>query len=162
LAETLTEDFPMSSPAPDLPPIKEYKSAQYEFNDEQNREFSTLADSMRVTAGLMQLVGLAFVVLAALSGVQAMNAGATGVGPYGPAIGLGAAALLSLCIGFWTGGAATSFRKVAETKNEDVWHLMNAVGSLRSMYGLMRTIILGSLVLAVVGLGMVVFAMIRN
>jgi hypothetical protein len=149
----------MSSPAPDLPPIKEYKSAQYEFNDEQNREFSSLADAMRVTASLMLLVGLAFVVLAALTGVQAANAGASGVGPYGPAIGLGSAALLCLCVGFWTGGAATSFRKVAETKNEDVWHLMNAVGSLRAMYGLLRTIILGSLVLIVVGLGMVAFGL---
>jgi hypothetical protein len=149
----------MSSPAPDIPPIKEYKSAQYEFNDEQNREFSSLADAMRVTASLMLLVGLAFVVLATLTGVQAANAGGSNVGHYGPAIGLGSAALLCLCVGFWTGGAATSFRKVAETKNEDVWHLMNAVGSLRAMYGLLRTIILGSLVLAVVGLGMVAFGL---
>jgi hypothetical protein len=149
----------MSSPAPDLPPIKEYKSSQYEFNDEQNREFSSLADAMRVTAGLLQLAGLAFVVLATLTTVQVVNAGSTSIAGYGPAIGLGAAALLSLCVGFWTGGAANSFRKVAETKNEDVWHLMNAVGSLRSMYGLMRTIILGSLVLSVVGLGMLAYGM---
>ena len=56
----------MASTAPDLPPIKEYQSSQYEFNDEQNREFASLADAMRVTAGLLQLAGLAFVVLAAL------------------------------------------------------------------------------------------------
>ncbi len=148
----------MSSPAPDLPPMKEYKSAQYEFNDEQNREFSALADSMRVTSSLMLLIGLAFVVLAALTVAQVVNSG----GNYGPAIGLSAAALLSLCVGFWTGGAATSFRKVAETKNEDVWHLMNAVGSLRGMYGLLRTIILGSLVLAIVGLGLVAFGLMNR
>jgi hypothetical protein len=150
----------MSGASPDLPPIKEYKSAQYEFNDEQNREFSALADAMRVTAGLMQLAGLAFVVLAALTVAHAISAGSATVGNYGPAIGLGAAALLCLCIGFWTGGAATSFRKIAETKNEDVWHLMNAVGSLRAMYGLLRTIILGGLVLAVVALGLVAFALV--
>jgi hypothetical protein len=136
--------------------MKEYKSAQYEFNDEQNREFSALADAMRVTAGLMQLAGLAFVVLAALTVVHAIN---TNAGGYGPALGLGAAALLCLCIGFWTGGAATSFRKIAETKNEDVWHLMNAVGSLRAMYGLLRLIIFGSLVLSVIGLGLVAFGL---
>lgn len=151
----------MSSPGPDLPPMKEFKSSQYEFNDEQNREFSSLADAMKVTAGLMQLAGLAFVVLASLSAASVAKAGAT-VGMYGPAIGLGAAALLCLSVGFWTGGAATSFRKVAETKNEDVWHLMNAVGSLRSMYGLMRTIILGALVLAFVGLGLVAFSLMGN
>ncbi len=149
----------MSASGPDIPPMKEFKSAQYEFNDEQNREFSGLADAMRVTAGLMQLVGLAFVVLAALTAVQASSTGAKTAAAFGPAIGLGSAALLCLCVGFWTGGAATSFRKVAETKNEDVWHLMNAVGSLRAMYGLLRTIILGSLVLIVIGLGMVAFGL---
>ncbi|MBM3978812.1 MAG: hypothetical protein FJ304_00740 [Planctomycetes bacterium] len=149
----------MSTNGPDLPPMKEFKSAQYEFNDEQNREFSALADAMRVTAGLLQLAGLAFVVLAALTAASASSAGANTVAGFGPAIGLGSAALLALCIGFWTGGAATSFRKVAETKNEDVWHLMNAVGSLRAMYGLLRTIILGSLVLIVIGLGLVAFGM---
>lgn len=152
----------MSTPAPDLPPIKEYTSAQYEFNDEQNRAFSALADAMRISAGLMQLVGLAFVVLAAMTAVHAANAGTNDLAGYGPALGLGAAALLSLCVGFWTGGAADSFRKVAETKNEDVWHLMRAVGSLRAMYGLLRAIILGSLVLAVVGLGLVAFGMLSK
>ncbi|MBP3958166.1 hypothetical protein J8F10_23195 [Gemmata sp. G18] len=146
----------MSSPVPDLPPIKEYKSQQYEFNDEHNREISALADAMRVTSGLMLLVGLAFVVLAALTTMQTVNSG----GNYGPAIGLGSAALLCLCIGFWTGGAATSFRKVVETKNEDIWHLMNALGSLRSMYGLLRTLIFGALVLTVIGLGLAAFALI--
>lgn len=149
----------MSNPAPDLPPIKEFKSAQYEFNDEQNREFSSLADAMRVTAGLMQLAGLGFVVMAALTVAHAINAN---TGGYGPGAGLGAAALLCLCVGFWTGGAATEFRKIAETKNEDVWHLMNAVGALRSMYGLMRTIILGTLVLSVVALGLIAFALTGN
>jgi hypothetical protein len=73
--------------------------------------------------------------------------------------GLGAAALVCLCVGFWTGGAAASFRKIAETKNEDVWHLMNAVGALRGMYGLLQTIILGGLVLAAVGLALVAFGL---
>lgn len=143
-------------PTPDLPPMVEYKSVQYEFNDEQNRAFSALADAMRVTAGLMQLAGLAFVVLASLTVAHAANAN---TGGYGPAVGLGAAALLCLCVGFWTGGAATSFRKIAETKNEDVWHLMNAVGSLRAMYGLLRAIILGTLVLAAIALGLLAFAL---
>jgi hypothetical protein len=149
----------VSSPAPDLPPIKEYKSIQYEFNDEQNREFSALADSMRVTASLMQLAGLGFVVLACLTVAHAIN---TNSNNYGPAIGLGAAAMLCLCFGFWTGGAASSFRKIAETKNEDVWHLMNAVGSLRAMYGLLRTIILGTLVLSVNGLGLIAFSLMNK
>ena len=150
-----------SAPTPDIPPIKEYKSAQYEFNDEQNRQISGLTDAMRVVAGLMQLLGLAFVVLCALTATGVIQAGGP-AGGYGPVIGLGCAALLCLCIGFWTGGAATSFRKIVETKNEDIWHLMNAIGSLHNMYGLLRTIILGSLVLAVVAAAMVAFALMNK
>jgi hypothetical protein len=135
-------------PVPDIPPIKEYKSAQYEFTDEQNRQISGLTNAMQVTAGLMQLLGLAFVILCTLSLTSAVQAGSG----YGPPVGLGAAALLSLCIGFWTGGSANSFRKIVETKNEDMWHLMNALGQLHNMYALLRLIILGGLVLAVVGL----------
>ncbi len=150
----------MSNPAPDIPPIKEYKStSQFEFNDEHNREISALADAMRVTSGLLLLVGLAFLVLGTLTVMQVVNTGDNTVRNYGPAIGLGSAALLCLCIGFWTGGAATSFRKVVETKNEDIWHMMNALGSLRAMYGLLRTLIFGALVLTMVGLGLVAFAM---
>jgi len=141
----------MSTAGPDIPPMKEYKSAQYEFNDEQNRQISGLADAMVVVASLMQLLGLAFVVLCALAVTGAIQAG----GGYGPPIGLGAAALLCLCIGFWTGGSATSFRKIVETKNEDIWHLMNALGQLQNMYGLLRTIILGSLVLSVISLTLI-------
>lgn len=140
-----------SPPIPDLPPIKEYKSSQYEFSDEQNREISALADSMRVTAGLMQLLGLAFIVLTTVAVPGVLEPG----GSYGPAIGLGAAALLCLAIGFWTGGSASSFRKIVDSHNEDLWHLMNALRQLQHMYGLLRTIILGALVLAVVGLALV-------
>lgn len=141
--------------APDLPPIEEHRSAQHEFNDEQNRQISVLADAMRVTASLMQLMGLAFVVLCCLSVASANHSG----GGYGPAVGLGAAAILCLCIGFWTGSSATSFRRIVETKNEDIWHLMNALGKLQNMYGLLRTIILGTLVLAFVGLALIAFSL---
>jgi hypothetical protein len=140
--------------APDLPPIETHRSGQYEFNDEQNRQISGLVDAMRVCAGLMQLMGLAFVVLCVMSALASRQSGS-----YGPAVGLGAGALLCLSIGFWTGSAATSFRRVVETKNEDIWHLMNALGKLQNMYGLLRTIILGSLVLAVVALALIAIAL---
>jgi hypothetical protein len=140
--------------APDLPPIETHRSGQYEFNDEQNRQISGLVDAMRVCAGLMQLMGLAFVVLCVMSALASRQSGS-----YGPAVGLGAGALLCLSIGFWTGSAATSFRRVVETKNEDIWHLMNALGKLQNMYGLLRTIILGTLVLAVVALALIAIAL---
>jgi hypothetical protein len=137
-----------------MTPTPEFKSNQYEFNDEQNRTFTHLADGMASVATLMKLLGLVFLVFL---GLQLYRAAQTNIGAdaYGPAAGLGAGALLCLAIGFWTGGAAHSFRRIVESKNEDIWHLMNAMESLRNMYGLLRSIIVLSLVLLIVGLALV-------
>ena len=137
-----------------MPPTPEFKSNQYEFNDEQNRTFTQLADGMGSVALLMKILGLVFLVFFGLQLYHAITAN-TGAGGYAPAAGLGSGALLCLAIGFWTGGATHSFRRVVETKNEDIWHLMNAMESLKNMYGLLRSIIVLSLVLAVVGLALV-------
>lgn len=137
-------------------PLPEFKSNQYEFTDEQNRTISGLADGMRTAATLVQLLGLAFLVLFGLSAYQAIKVEGAN---WGPAAGLGAGALLALSIGFWTGSAAHSFRRIVETKNEDVWHLMNALESLRSMYGLLRGIVMISLFLTVVGLALAGYAL---
>ena len=135
-------------------PSPEFKSSQYEFTDEQNRTITQLADSMGTVAMLIKVLGLAFLVFFAVTLYHAIQV----KGNYAPAAGLGAATLLCLAIGFWTGASAHSFRRVVVSKNEDIWHLMNALGSLHNMYGLLRTIILGSLVLAVVGLALVLGA----
>jgi hypothetical protein len=124
-----------------------FRSNQYEFNDEQNRTIGALSDGMRTTATLVQLLGLA--------AYQAIKVEGTN---WGPAAGLGAATLFVLTVGFWTGSAAHSFRRITETKNEDVWHLMNALESLRSMYGLLRGVVMISLFLTVVGIGLAAFA----
>lgn len=87
----------------------EFKSGQYEFSDEQSRTVSGLADAMRAVAAPLQLLGLAFVIFFAVQLMTAINEKAH----YGPAVGLGAAAVFFLAVGFWTGGAAASFRKVA-------------------------------------------------
>ena len=139
-------------------PTPEFKSQQFEFTEEHNRTISGLADSMKALASLMLLLGLAFTIFFALQLVTSLQSHAG----YSPTVGLAAAMLLCLSIGFWTGGSANAFRKVVETKNEDVWHLMKALGKLHSMYSLLRTIILGSLLLAVVGLALLVVNMIQK
>ena len=65
-----------------------------------------------------------------------------------------------LTFGFWAGGAAGAFRKIAETRNEDVWNLMNALGSLKNMFALLRFLVIAALVLLVVGVLLVVFVVI--
>src|SRR4051794_32086242 len=114
--------------------MAEFKSEQYEFNDEHNKEFSQLADAMGSVGTLIKILALAFVVFFGLLVYDAVQAKS---GNYGPAAGVGAGMLFFLAMGFWTGSAAHSFRRIVETKNEDVWHLMNAVGSLRNMYGML-------------------------
>ena len=131
-------------------PTPEFKSSQYEFNDEQNRTISQLADGMGTVATLIKILGLAFLVF---FGIQLYHA-AQVKDEYASLAGLGAATLLCLAIGFWTSGSAHSFRRIVESKNEDIWHLMNALESLRNMYSLLRSIILLSLVLIVVGLAL--------
>src|SRR3954470_17998666 len=95
-------------------PTPEFKSNQYEFNDEQNRTISQLADGMGAVALLIKLLGLAFLVFFGLQ-LYVATQHSTGA-DYAPVAGLGAATLLCLSIGFWTGGAAHSFRRVVETK----------------------------------------------
>lgn len=139
------------TPTPPTPPV-EYKSAQYEFTEEQNRTVGALADSMRTVATLMQLLGLAFAIFFVLQLMHTLKNREN----FFPAIGLGASMLLCLAFGFWTGGAAASFRKIVETKNEDVWHLLRALKSLHHMYSTVQAIIYSGLVLAVVGIGLAV------
>lgn len=137
----------MSTPEP-----VEFKSGQHEFSDEHNKVISALADSMRVVSSLMQLLGLAFAVLFAFQLLHTLKNREN----FFPAIGLGASMLLCLSFGFWTSGAAASFRKITETKNEDLWHLMRALKNLHNMYATMRAIVYCGLVLAIVGLAMAV------
>ena len=134
-------------------PQPEFKSEQYEFNAEQNRTINELAGAMEVVATLMKVLGLLFLIFFGLLLYQAFQVRAG----YGPVIGLGAATLICLAVGFWTSGSAHSFRRIVESKNQDVWHLMNALTSLRDMYALLRTIILGSLVVLLLGLALFAF-----
>lgn len=134
-------------------PQPDFKSEQYEFNAEQNKTINDLAGGMEMVAGLMKLLGLLFLIFFGLMLLQAIQERTK----LGPVIGLGAATLICLAIGFWTSAAAGSFRRIVESKNRDVWHLMNALDKLHSMYSLLRTIIVGCLVLLLIGLALVAF-----
>jgi hypothetical protein len=140
---------------PNIPQQTQFKSNQFEFTEEQNRTMSGLSDAMKSFANLMLILALVFGVLALLSGFMAAN----DKGSYGFPIGLGAATLLTGAFGFLTGNSSKSFRKVAETKNEDIWHVMNALGSLKGMFGLLRILTIGTLVLMVIAGAIVAFGM---
>lgn len=142
------------SQPPQIPQQVPFKSGQFEFTDEHNRTFSGLSDAMKSFANLMMILGLVFGVLLLISGIMAY----TGKGNWGLPIGFGAVTLLALAFGFWTGNSSKSFQKVAQSKNEDVWNLMNALGSLKSMFGFMRLMTIATIVLLVVAAAILGFA----
>jgi hypothetical protein len=139
--------------------MTEFKSQQYEFSDEHNKEFTQLANAMTGVGGLLKILALAFVIF---FGLLVYDVVQTKSGNYGPAAGVGAGMVFFLAMAFWTGTAAHSFRRIVETKNEDVWHLMNAVGSLKHMYSMLKGIIMLSLVLLVVGVTLLAVAWSKN
>lgn len=164
----------MSSAVPPQPPQVPgqvpFKSAQWEFTDEHNRTFAGLSDAMRAFANLMKILGAVFAVLVIVAVILALvkqqpaipatadvpaQAGKMFIGPWGGVVMLAPFAVLFLTFGFWAGNSASSFRKIAESKNEDVWNLMNALGSLKSMFAMLRLLMIGSIVLLIVGAAVV-------
>lgn len=159
-----------SAPPPQPPQIPgqvPFKSVQHEFTEEHNRNFSSLSDSMRAFANLMKILGAVFGVLMVIAVIVALftkqatalpegvKDGPMHTGPWGYVLMLAPFALLFLTFGFWAGGSAASFRKIAETRNEDVWNLMNALNSLGKMFALLRFLVIAALILLVVGAAVV-------
>ena len=159
----------MSSAVPPQPPQVPgqvpFKSAQFEFTDEHNRTFSGLSDSMRAYANLMKILGGVFALLLIVAVIVALltkgkppeglTDGPMHTRPWGYVLMLAPFALLFLTFGLWAGGSAASFRKIVETKNEDMWNLLNALNSLSKMFALMRFLVIAALVLLVIGAAVV-------
>ena len=101
----------------------------------------------------VRLIIALFLIFFAMEAYKATKGGTN----YGPAVGLGSGVLFCLVIAFWTGASAGSFRKIVDTKNEDIWHLMNALRHLHNMYSFLKTIVIGSLVLLLVGLALAAY-----
>lgn len=152
---------------PQIPAQVPFKSAQYEFTDEHNRTLSGLSDSMRAFANLMKILGAAFGVLLVVAVIVALftkqitglpegvKEGPMHTGPWGYVLMVAPFAVLFLTFGFWASGSAASFRKIAETKNEDIWNLMNGLNSLGKMFALLRFLVIAALILLVVGAAVV-------
>jgi len=64
---------------------------------------------------------------------------------YGVVVFTGVTALIFLLQGGWTRASAVSFQKIVDTKGNDIDILMQAVGSLRAMYGQVYLLLLAAL-----------------
>ena len=75
----------------------------------------------------------------------------------GVAIFCGVTGLFFLLQGVWTRSSAASFRKIVDTRGNDIANLMNAVGSLRTMYGLLYLLLAAALLGGLVAIGLTVY-----
>jgi len=158
---------------------------EYEFNEQQNQLIGGLAGRMRgvgffhvFIAILNLLVGIAVVIVIYRAKLPQdyVDTVVSKVGQaahtdlkkqletlppdnhlWGIVISCAVNFLLYLMIGLWTQNAGSSFQKIVETRGSDVSHLMDALSSLNKMYTLIYTLILLSLLVLIVGLGLVLY-----
>jgi hypothetical protein len=75
----------------------------------------------------------------------------------GVAIFTGVTGLIFLLQGVWTRSSAASFRQIVDTKGNDITHLMNAVGSLQSMYGQVHLLLVAGLLAGLAAIGLTLY-----
>jgi hypothetical protein len=123
---------------------------EYEFNDTENAAITDLASKMRFV-GLMGVIFGVLLMLAGIGGCASSNPGGLGNVIQG---------VLSLMIGLWTRSAADAFKRIVDTQGSDIFNLMSALGELRRIYGLQRTLFIIVIVLfaLMIPLGFVLFA----
>jgi hypothetical protein len=76
---------------------------------------------------------------------------------WGIAINTGVVGLFYLVMGVWTRMAGDSFQKIVQTRGSDISHLMSALSSLHSMYALVYTLLMVTLLLGLVALLLTLF-----
>jgi hypothetical protein len=118
-------------PAPGSPP------KQYEFTSRQNAVIGPLARDMRWVAVPLELVGFLYGIALVLTAVKAFREPQL----FLEAALIGLAMLFYLALGVWTGRAANSFQGIVATQGRDIAHLMDALDSLRKLYGLLSIIV---------------------
>jgi hypothetical protein len=75
----------------------------------------------------------------------------------GVAIFCGVTGLIFLLQGIWARSSAASFQRIVDTRGNDIANLMNAIGSLRTMYGLLYLLLALALLGGLVAIGLTVY-----
>jgi hypothetical protein len=112
--------------------------APYEFNAEQSSLIASLGRAMRIVG----LVGMAWAVVGIISmGVLAWKSGVLYL-DFGP--------ILALFVSLWALSGGTSFINVARTQGNDMAYLMDALGKLRNVFGLIAILLVVALLIVLV------------
>ena len=117
------------------------ESQSYEFNNTQERLIRELSDKMRFVSYFLIAIGALLII----SGIARIARGGFGGIING---------IIQLLIGIWTNKAASSFRQIVDTRENDIENLMNALGELRKLYTLQYWL----LILALIVIGIVLLA----
>lgn len=153
----------------------------YEFTAEQNSEFQSLANRMSGVGCVLVIVGLLGLLTAALTTAviyrsdipaavfekvpeDVMSDVNTRLADlpakdqlWGVVANSGISGLIFFAVGIWTRSAGRAFRKIVKTENSDISHLMDGVGSLRKMYGVLYVPLLIAMLAIVGGLGFILY-----
>jgi hypothetical protein len=76
---------------------------------------------------------------------------------WGIVIFSGVVGLIFYLQGVWTRSSAASFQKIVDTRGNDITNLMNAVGSLQTMYGLISMLLSLALLGALLAIGLTIY-----
>ncbi|MFO0841919.1 MAG: hypothetical protein U0797_05890 [Gemmataceae bacterium] len=76
---------------------------------------------------------------------------------WGIALNTGVVGLFYLMMGTWTRSSAGSFKKIVDTQGQDISYLMQALDSLHSMYSLVYTLLMVTLIAGLVFLGLALY-----
>lgn len=153
-------------------------AGQYEFTGDQNALIDTLSRKMSTVGTFLLLIGLGTLVLAGLGFMPTVTDSLPGLPNGTPpevldavkrytafaaeqrtqvyygALASALQALILIVSGVYVRRSARSFRQIVETAGRDISHLLDALGSLRGLFGLLSTLLMLALLiaLAVVGL----------
>jgi hypothetical protein len=118
----------------------------YEFSPEQNVVIGSLATNMTLV-GVVSLIGGGLLIMAGC--VLLAKGGATVV----------LQGIVGLVVGGFTVQAAGAFRQIVDSREDDIDHLMTALGALRSLYRLQVIVFLcAALALLCLSFGLVAFS----
>lgn len=73
---------------------------------------------------------------------------------WGIALNTGVIGLFYLLMGTWTRSAGASFQKIVDTRGNDITNLMNGMASLHSMYSLVYTLLVVTLLFGLIGIAL--------
>ena len=115
----------------------------YEFNAEQNELIADLARKMKTVGIFMAAIGALTAIGCLTSAMRAR---------LDLAIALALAAAFLIAVATWTLMAGREFRRIVDTRGNDIPHTMNALAQLRRFYTLHFWLIIVYLVLIVLAI----------